>query len=60
MIILYGSHSHPLVPLTGFGMTAGASALAGYPFLAIGFALVATSLAGLILVQIRIAKKKQS
>ncbi len=54
---MYGSHSHPLVPLTGFGMTAGASALAGYPFLVIGFALVATSLAGLVLVRKRSNKK---
>jgi hypothetical protein len=54
---MYGS-TNPLVPLTGFGMTAGASVMAGYPLVALGISLVATALGGVLLVRLRTAKKR--
>lgn len=54
---MYGTPSTPLVPLTGFGMSAGTFAILGYPVIAISASVLAGLLAGFLLVKFGIKKK---
>lgn len=54
---MYGTPSAPLVPLTGFSVSAGTFAILGYPVLAISASVLAGLLTGFLLVKFATRKK---